>query len=117
MLLALMPLTEREALLDRLELRQFTGQTLTDRKTISAELDIVAREGIAHDPGELDPDVRCIAVAVHDFSGRPAAALGISGPAWRMAGAQLAGKRELLHEAAQELSSRLGASGQGQAGR
>jgi DNA-binding IclR family transcriptional regulator len=66
-------------------------------------------EGLAHDRCELDPDVRCIAMPVHDFAGRCVAAMGISGPAWRLTPDALEEKAAQLKAAAKELSARLGA--------
>jgi DNA-binding IclR family transcriptional regulator len=48
---------------------------------------------------------------VHDFVGRCVAAIGISGPAWRLTPEALAEKAAQLKAAAAELSARLGAAG------
>lgn len=107
-LLAYMPERQRAELVAGLELRKFTEATITDRCRLSTELETVLHEGIAHDRCEFDADVRCIAMPVLDFSGRCVAAIGISGPIWRMAQEDVAEKGAALGRAADDLSSLLG---------
>jgi IclR family acetate operon transcriptional repressor len=108
MLLAAMPPEDLDRLLQTLPLPAFTPHTLTDAAALRREIDIVRRTGIAHDNCELDADVRCIAVPVHDFAGRCAAAMGLSGPAWRLTPHALKEKARRLTAAAAELSAQLG---------
>jgi DNA-binding IclR family transcriptional regulator len=86
----------------------FTENTITDRKVFRKELGAIRKTGIAHDRQELDMDVRCVAVPVLDFAGRCIAAMGISGPVWRMGEEDVPGKIEALTKAAKGLSSALG---------
>ena len=110
-LLAAMPPDDFAKLLDVLPLPAFTPNTLTDRRLLVREIDAVRHAGIAHDRCELDADVRCLAVPVHDFAGRCVAAMGISGPAWRLSPEAAEEKAGQLRVAAAELSARLGAGG------
>src|SRR6266704_2154685 len=48
------------------------------------EIAEVRRSAIAIDDGEFNPEVRCVAVPVYNFTGDVVGALGISGPVWRM---------------------------------
>ncbi|SFI14109.1 IclR family transcriptional regulator [Albimonas pacifica] len=109
MLLAACAPEDRARILAGLDLPRFTEATITDRARLAAELETVRAEGVAHDRQELDAEVRCVAVAVTDFAGRTAAAMGISGPVWRMQDAALEAKIARLKSAAAELSERLGA--------
>lgn len=109
MLLAACAAEDRARLLAGLDLPRFTEATITDRERLAAELETIRAEGIAHDRQELDPDVRCVAVPVTDFAGRTVAAMGISGPVWRMQDAALEAKIARLKTAAADLSGRLGA--------
>ncbi len=111
MLLSAMPAEDLVRLLDTLPLPAFTPHTLTDRQALAREIAEVRRAGIAHDNCELDTDVRCIAMPVYDFAGRCAAAMGISGPAWRLVPDVVAENARRLGAAAAELSARLGATG------
>ncbi len=107
-LLAAMPPEDFDHLLETLPLPAFTPNTLTDRLGLAREIETVRHTGIAHDNCELDADVRCIAVPVHDFAGRCAAAMGLSGPAWRLSPQALKEKSLQLRAAAAELSRQLG---------
>jgi DNA-binding IclR family transcriptional regulator len=109
MLLSAMPPGELDRLLRSLSLPAFTPQTITDVQALRREIETIRRTGLARDDCELDRDVRCLAVPVHDFAGRCAAAMGISGPAWRLV--QQAVVDQLAHQlktAAAELSRQLG---------
>jgi DNA-binding IclR family transcriptional regulator len=113
MLLAAMPPEDCARMLEPLPLPAYTANTITDRAALAREIDTVRREGIAHDRCELDPDVRCIAMPVHDFAGRCVAAIGISGPAWRLTSEMAEAKAVQLKAAACKLSAQLGSSGAG----
>jgi IclR family acetate operon transcriptional repressor len=108
MLLASMPPEDLERLLETLPLPAFTPNTITDRAAFAREIDAVRRTGLAQDNCELDADVRCIAVPVYDFAGRCAAAMGLSGPAWRLSPQAIKEKSRQLRAAAAELSAQLG---------
>jgi IclR family acetate operon transcriptional repressor len=68
----------------------------------------VRRKGIAYDDGEFDAEIRCVAVPVHDFAGRVAGAVGISGAVWRLSLQSLQDKARQVREAARTLSAQLG---------
>jgi DNA-binding IclR family transcriptional regulator len=110
MLLAAMPPEDCAKLIATLPLPAFTPNTITDPEALAAEIETVRREGIAHDRSELDPDVRCIAMPVHDFAGRSVAAMGLSGPVWRLTPEVVEDLARRLRATAAELSGRLGAS-------
>jgi DNA-binding IclR family transcriptional regulator len=67
----------RESLLAR-PLERVTSRTVTDARALRAELDRVRREGYATEDGELQPQVRAVAVAIRT-SGDVVAALSVSG--------------------------------------
>jgi IclR family acetate operon transcriptional repressor len=68
----------------------------------------VRRKGIAYDDGEFDAEIRCVAVPVHDFAGRVAGAVGISGALWRLSLQALQDKAQQVREAARLISAQLG---------
>jgi DNA-binding IclR family transcriptional regulator len=90
------------------ELRRYTAKTIVERAALLREIEQVRRRGIAYDDGEFDPEVRCVAVPVHDFAGRVAGALGISGAVWGLSLQQLEKKAAQVREAADALSAQLG---------
>lgn len=87
-------------------LRRFTDRTITDRARLDTELERVRTAGVAHENGEVVPDVACVAAPVKDPFGLVVAAISISGPAYRVEA-----KREelsrLVRAAADEVSRRM----------
>jgi DNA-binding IclR family transcriptional regulator len=69
----------------------------------------VHRAGLAFDDGEFDPEVRCVAVPVKDFTGQVLGAIGISGPVWRLSIQTLQARAKLVLAAALRLSAEFGA--------
>lgn len=94
--------------LEQGELRPFTSRTITEPRRLTAELEEIRRTGIAFDDGEFDPELRCAAVPVRDFTSNVVGALGVSGPIWRLALHALQGKAAQVRAAAQKLSAELG---------
>ena len=89
-------------------LRKFTAKTIVERDVLLREIEAVRRKGIAYDDGEFDAEIRCVAVPVHDFAGRVAGAVGISGAVWRLSLEALLDKAEEVREAARRISAQLG---------
>jgi DNA-binding IclR family transcriptional regulator len=110
-LLAGLPDARLDAFLEGATLTRFTAATVCDGRALRAEIARVRRTGLAHDNGEFHDDVRCMAVAVRDFSGQTVGALGLSGPVWRLTGNAAQQAARLLAEAAERFSRELGAGG------
>jgi IclR family KDG regulon transcriptional repressor len=106
--LATMKPGELESYVNRNELRAFTPKTLTTTEQLQPEIDDVRRSGVAFDDSELDPEIRCVAVPVRDFAGRVAAAIGVSGPVWRLSLQTLNKQVPLIREISDRLSQELG---------
>jgi DNA-binding IclR family transcriptional regulator len=98
-----------EGFLQRAELKAFTSKSITKVAALRRDIDEVRRAGIAFDDGEFDPEVRCAAVAVRDFTGRLIGAIGISGPVWRLSIQALQKHAKLVEQAAARLSTEFGA--------
>jgi len=94
--------------LETCDLQKFTAKTIVGRDALLRELEEVKRRGLAFDDGEFDAEARCVAVAVRDFTGRVAGAIGMSGPMWRLSLQALQEKSKYVREAAAELSAELG---------
>lgn len=95
--------------LDRVELKPSTAKSITDRETLLREIAEVRRTGVAFDDGEFNPEVRCVAVPVADFTGKVVGALGISGPIWRLSNQALHSSAQVVQAAANRLSAEFGA--------
>lgn len=96
--------------LERVELKALTPKTITNAQKLRRELQEIRRTGIAIDDGELDNEMRCAAMPVHDFSGQVVGAIGISGPVWRLSIQALQAKARDISAAAGRLSEAFGAS-------
>ena len=102
--LALASSVRRRRLLQSLELRRFTGTTLTDAAQLEAELRQIRKEQVSFDREEYLVGVVCMAVPVIGRNGELLAALAIQAPQARM-NVQTA-RRHLpaLRQAAEELA-------------
>ena len=88
-----------------------TDKSITDVAVLLREIAEIKRTGIAFDDGEFNPEVRCVAVPVTDFTGQVIGALGISGPIWRLSNQALHNSAQIVGAAADRLSQEFGAKG------
>lgn len=110
-LLAALPPEQFDAYLAGATLTRFTATTIVEARRLRVEVRKVKEEGIAIDHAEFHDDVCCIAMPVHDFSGKTVGAIGLSAPLWRMRDDERPAKAALLREAAHRLSEKLGYGG------
>jgi IclR family transcriptional regulator, KDG regulon repressor len=97
--------------LERVELKPTTKKSVTEPSALLREIAEIRRSAIAFDDGEFNPEVRCVAVPVYNFTGEVVGALGISGPIWRMTDQVLQSRAKLVQAAAYRLSNEFGARG------
>ena len=97
--------------IERVELKPSTEKSITSVPALTREIAEIKRTGIAFDDGEFNPEVRCIAVPVMNFTGQVIGALGISGPIWRLSNQTLQGHAKVIRAAANRLSIEFGAKG------
>jgi DNA-binding IclR family transcriptional regulator len=90
------------------KLNKLTPKSITNVRSLLAELAVVRREGIARDNEENSLNVYCIAVPIRGPSGRVAAALSISAPKARMNPDRLDALKLILIRAGTDLSEKLG---------
>ena len=95
--------------LERVDMKPSTGKSITDVAVLLREIAEIKRSGIAFDDGEFNPEVRCVAVPVTDFTGQVIGALGISGPIWRLSNQALHNSAKIVQAAAGRLSAEFGA--------
>ncbi|WP_137389859.1 IclR family transcriptional regulator [Rhodoligotrophos defluvii] len=91
-------------------LEKFTERTITDFAALEQELSMVRVQGFAVNWGEWRQDVRGIGAAIWDALGKPAAAIGISGPASRLSAKQIKLLSVHVNAAAQAISADAGYS-------
>ncbi|WP_130836446.1 IclR family transcriptional regulator [Lachnoclostridium sp. Marseille-P6806] len=75
---------ERRAVWESSEIVRLTPYTITDYGQFLHELEETRKRGYALDNEENETGVRCIAVSLRDYAGRPRYALSISAPVMRM---------------------------------
>jgi IclR family transcriptional regulator, KDG regulon repressor len=101
--------------LARTELTAVTPKSITKPEALKRDLDEIRKSGVGFDDGEFNPEVRCIAVPVRDFTRQVIGAIGISGPIWRLSLQALRGSAGAVHSAAHRLSRAFGHDGTGAA--
>jgi len=84
--LAYLPEAERSAVLNQLALERRTPNTLTDRKTLKSELEVVADRGYAFNDEEKTVGMRAVGVPILSDDERVLGAVSVSGPTTRMNG-------------------------------
>ena len=97
--------------LERVELTPSTKKSITDVSVLLREIAEVRRSGVAVDDGEFNPEVRCVAVPVTNFTGQTVGALGISAPIWRVSNQELQSCAKIVQAAARRLSAEFGDKG------
>lgn len=97
-----------ERYLARTELKAYSPKSILEIEPLRREIEDVRKNGLAFDDGEFDPEVRCVAVPVHDFTGLVMGAIGISGPVWRMPIQMLQSRARIVQAAAARLSAEFG---------
>ncbi len=105
-LLAALPTAARDALIERLDLRPYTPQTIVDAAALRRALDEARERGYTLDDEEYDEGVRCIAVPVPGSVGA-AAAISVSAPASRLTRQRCVELVPMLRRSATELVAAL----------
>jgi DNA-binding IclR family transcriptional regulator len=107
-IMAYLPDGEVEAIIHRQGMKTMTANTITSFLDLKKELSAIRERGYSIDNEEIEEGVRCVGCVVRNFSGDPLAAISISGPAFRITQAKVAGLAVPVMAAAHGLSSELG---------
>ena len=83
-ILASMSLDEQESIIKGISFERYTKHTIKSINDLRKQLNQVLINGYALDYEELEYELVCVGVAVHDAKGVPQAALSVSGPKTRM---------------------------------
>jgi DNA-binding IclR family transcriptional regulator len=89
-------------------LKSITANTITTASALKAELRAIRSRGYAIDNEEKEAGLRCVSAAVRGQSGKPLAALSVSGPAFRVTQERVPQIGKVVMQAASELSRELG---------
>ncbi|OWT54525.1 IclR family transcriptional regulator domain-containing protein [Candidimonas nitroreducens] len=106
-LLAALPAAQQKELLDKIHLEPLTPHTLTDRRHLKRQLQLIKARGWSIDDEENVPGVRCVAAAVIDSFGMVRGAISLAGPAYRLPISRLELLGPELVEAARRIGLRL----------
>jgi len=107
-LLAFLPESELNTLLDELPLTAITPSTLSDPERLRTELSVVQTRGFAISMGERSPGASAVAAPIWNWNGRPVAAVSVLGPAQRLTYEKLQELGPEVMRVAQEISAALG---------
>ncbi len=107
-LLAYLDQEEQEKVIKEKGLSRFTENTITNKKKLREELSKVRGQGFAEDREEHEKDVRCLATPIKDHRGTVIAAVSFSVPAFRMNTSKKRKLKEILLQAGEDISKRLG---------
>jgi IclR family KDG regulon transcriptional repressor len=108
LLLAFLPPSEIEHILDQIELKQFTPHTITNLSTFRKNLDDIRRAGYSIDDQEYEIGVYAFAAPVRDYFGNVVAGITISTPTARYSPERRIELIQTVVAAAKKLSMRLG---------
>jgi DNA-binding IclR family transcriptional regulator len=107
-LLAFMPDSQREAILDKATLPRLTDKTVTSRKALLEELAQIRENGFATTHEELEIGLNASAVPVRDHTGNVIAAVSAAGPAFRFDDIEIKRTTDDLARAGARISHRMG---------
>lgn len=103
-IMAYLPEREAEELIDSLDMRKLTPNTISSKKALTQELNAILRQGFAYDNEENLIGVRCVGAAIRNHSGYPIAGLSVTAPAMRMPQAKLDEIGHYLFQIANEIT-------------
>jgi IclR family KDG regulon transcriptional repressor len=106
-ILAALPIEEALDLMGQEGMLRFTNRTITDIRTLEANLREAHVRGYAMDWEENEPGVRCLASGVRDRSSGIVAALSVSGPSLRITEKSSRELAVLVVEAARNIAAAL----------
>lgn len=105
-----LPGEELNSILDRIEFKKYTDNTLCSVKSILEYLEKAKANGYAEESEELEIGLSCVAAPIYNHFGIPIAAVSLSGPSFRL---NESFRKEISAELiryTQEISGKLGYS-------
>ena len=106
-ILAYLPAEEVAKTVTKIQFTGFTSKTLSSADELLEALDRVRRRGYAVDDEEMEIGTRCVGAPILDATGRPIAAVSISGSATRLAAHCVPAIAQHVIRCSQEISSAL----------
>lgn len=107
-MLAYMPLEERERIFPEMNVRRLTPNTVGNLQELETELYRVRKNGYACDMEEHEMHIRCLAAPIWDHNGSVHSSLSITAPVVRMPVTRLRQLAPLIQAAGMQISRELG---------
>lgn len=93
---------------NRSSIRKLTEHTITDFDEFQRVISDIRKNGYALDNEENELSVRCIAVSLKDFSGKPMYAISVSAPIHRMSDERVTAFKELILDTKKKIQQEMG---------
>lgn len=90
------------------ELKAYTEFTITDKKKLMEQLEVIRQQGYAFDKEEIEIGLRCIAAPIKNYKNEIVAAISLSGPSMRMDEETMKALVEPVKQTALNISRNLG---------
>lgn len=107
-ILAFNPDGKLKSLIEELQFRTHTRNTIVRPSSLVAELKRVRQRGYAIDNEEFEEGLKCIGAPVRNYFGDILGAIGIAGPVFRLTKGRMSAVTKCVVNAAEELTSALG---------
>jgi DNA-binding IclR family transcriptional regulator len=105
--LAFLDSHQRDVIIDQIELKRYTNNTIVTKKELISELDRIREMGYGFDDQECIVGIRCVASPVLDYINYPIASIGITGPSSRISISELENYGKSIKDIAFRLSQKL----------
>lgn len=107
-ILANLPENEAEAILERMDYKRFTANTICSKEKLKEYLKVAKLKGYAEESEEFEIGLSCVAAPIFNHFGRAFAAISVSGPVSRMTDELRNRIGASLVEFTQEISRKIG---------
>lgn len=106
-MLSALPEAQRSELVEAIEFKRYTQQTITSPIKLLSELRNIQQRGYATDTEEHQHGVRCAAAPILDSFGMPVAAISVTAPTFRVTDTDIQDWGMRVKQAAEKISLRL----------
>lgn len=99
---------ERDNLIDDLEMKQYSKNTITDKEVLKKQLKTINQQGYAIDFAEELEGVHCVSAPIFSSNNQPIALLWTTGPSSRLLESHFEEYGQILNKYALQISQKLG---------
>lgn len=107
-IIAFLPPSEQQEIVDKMSFPKFTGNTITNARDFMVALTRIREVGYSVDDEEEIIGAQCVGAPIFDVHGYPKAAIWLTGPTKRVSRSSLDEIGQLVKEHADMISKRLG---------